>query len=909
MTHRRLDWLLPKWLEDADAYDQSINEDMVTVYYTVAVNIVIFAIFVLFFSWYRRYHPEIYAPKAKLLPHRTPPLLSNSTYFGWIKELYDIDDDVLIKKGGYDILFFIRFYRLAFRIFIYFSIYAWGVLLPINWSADGDSGANSFEVWSMTNIPQGSSRCWYHLIGIYLLTGSTIYFLEQEFVVFTKHRHVYLRQRHAHLRTVLVEGIPHKMRSTVTLGTYFETLYPNAIANVKLGQDLRYLDRLVEQRRVAVSKLERALYANHYGNKRPTVSVGNMLEDVDAIRYYTQLLDDLNESVAKEQESAGKMASNLNNTSKATSIEVIESFLKVTEIGAIKRLLKSKNANMKWMGSRRASTSQQGSSNNLEMEIETFTESPVVLQATEPDAPFKGDFKGYQASSYNYEETKHEKSKYDKMDRSASNIRPLTFYRMSCAEWIWAMWTAPSLFECWRVLKEGRHMEDHGDGYHNREDEEEVYLIAPPEERRMFLSKAFVTFKTFTAATMARQVVHMQLAGHLAISEAPESTDMTWSNLYTTRTELFWRQFIVEVAVLLLIIVWVAPVTLLSFVTSEDAIRSWSPLIDKWCGNAWFESLIELIQPAALVGIMNILPPVLTGLGIIEGMVSFSANQFRSFDRYFTFQVINVFLVTTIAGSVIDCIKDIYEDPSSAFYLLGNSLPKMGGFFTNYLIMKAFTGLGMEITRIPAAFSAFFKWAFTSNVTPRDRNEQVLFGSVRSLSNPGWFPFAKIYAQDTLLVVVCCTYACIAPLILIAGLCYFAGAAYVYKHQMLYVYEPIFETGGKWWPRMARCIVVALMFAQATMIGMMILKETYTEIYFLVGILVFTSVYFWYVNKLYVPLAMQLPLDMAVSMDLEEEAENDLEGVEGYTQPSLRESHVAPDVEFEFFPEKSSIAV
>lgn len=902
MAQRRLDWLLPKWLEDADAYDQSINEDMITVYYTVAVNIVIFVIFVSFFSWYRRYYPEIYAPKARLLPHRTPPLLNNTTYLGWVRELYDIDDDVLIKKGGYDILFFIRFYRLAFRIFIYFAIYAWGVLLPINWSASGDSGANSFEVWSMTNIPQGSNRCWYHLIGIYLLTGTTIYFLEQEFVVFTKHRHVYLRQRHAHLRTVLVEGIPHKMRSTVTLGTYFETLYPNAIAHVRLGQDLRYLDRLVEQRRVAVARLERALYANHYGNKRPTVSVGNMLEDVDAIRYYTQLLDDLNESVAKEQEGAGKMATNLNNTSKATSIEVIESFLKVTEIGAIKRLLKSKNASMKWMGSRRASMSQVASNNNLEMEIETFTESPIVAQSADSGTAYKG----YQ-SSHDYDESKYEKKEFGRYNES--NVRPLTFYRMSCAEWIWAMWTSPSLFECWRVFKEGRNMEDHGDVYHSREDEEEVYLIAPPEERRMFLSKAFVTFKTFTAATMARQVVHMQLAGHLAISEAPESTDMTWSNLYTTRTELFWRQVVVEAAVLLLIIVWVAPVTLLSFVTSEDAIRSWSPLIDKWCGNAWFESLIELIQPAALVGIMNILPPVLTGLGVIEGMISFSSNQFRSFDRYFTFQVINVFLVTTIAGSVIDCIKDIYEDPSSAFYLLGNSLPKMGGFFTNYLIMKAFTGLGMEITRIPAAFSAFFKWAFTSNVTPRDRNEQVLFGSVRSLSNPGWFPFAKIYAQDTLLVVVCCTYACIAPLILIAGLFYFAGASYVYKHQMLFVYEPIFETGGKWWPRMARCIVVALMFAQATMIGMMILKETYTEIYFLVGILIFTSVYFWYVNKLYVPLAMQLPLDMAVSMDLEEEAENDLEGVEGYTQPSMRESHVAPDVEFEFHPEKASVAV
>jgi len=74
-----------------------------------------------------------------------------------------------------------------------------------------------------------------------------------------------------------------------------------------------------------------------------------------------------------------------------------------------------------------------------------------------------------------------------------------------------------------------------------------------------------------------------------------------------------------------------------------------------------FQSLIELLQPGALVGIMNLLPPILTGLAIMEGCISFSKNQFRSFDRYFTFQVINVFLVTTIAGSVIDCLKDIYE--------------------------------------------------------------------------------------------------------------------------------------------------------------------------------------------------------------------------------------------------------
>ena len=215
--------------------------------------------------------------------------------------------------------------------------------------------------------------------------------------------------------------------------------------------------------------------------------------------------------------------------------------------------------------------------------------------------------------------------------------------------------------------------------------------------------------------------------------------------------------------------------------------------------------------------------------------------------------------------------------------------------------MKAFTGLGIEIIRLPAMFSALAKMLFTSNLTPRDRNYPYLMGAVRSMCNPGWFPFAKIYAQDTLLVVVCATYACIAPLSLVAGLCYFYGASLVYKHQMLYVYEPLYETGGKWWPKIARCIVVALIFAQSTMVGMFILKGTYDEIYFLAVIILGTSLYYWYIAKTYEPLASQLPFDMATAIDLDQLTNSDeLAGAEEYIQPSLRAEIVQPEVEFRF---------
>jgi len=108
----------------------------------------------------------------------------------------------------------------------------------------------------------------------------------------------------------------------------------------------------------------------------------------------------------------------------------------------------------------------------------------------------------------------------------------------------------------------------------------------------------------------------------------------------------------------------------------------------------------------------------------------------------------------------------------------------MSGFFTAYILVKAFTGFGTEITRVAARVSALLKCLLTPNITKRERYTAYLGGGVRNLNDPGWFPFGKIYAQDMLLVVICATYASIAPVILIAGLCYFAMAAYFYTYQV-----------------------------------------------------------------------------------------------------------------------------
>ena len=83
-----------------------------------------------------------------------------------------------------------------------------------------------------------------------------------------------------------------------------------------------------------------------------------------------------------------------------------------------------------------------------------------------------------------------------------------------------------------------------------------------------------------------------------------------------------------------------------------------------------------------LVGIQQLLPPLFIQITKAEGLLSFSEVQMKAFSRYFLFQVLNVFLVTSISGSLFDTIAIIIENPETTFEMLGNALPRMSSFFT-----------------------------------------------------------------------------------------------------------------------------------------------------------------------------------------------------------------------------------
>ncbi|CAM9922196.1 unnamed protein product [Discosporangium mesarthrocarpum] len=352
----------------------------------------------------------------------------------------------------------------------------------------------------------------------------------------------------------------------------------------------------------------------------------------------------------------------------------------------------------------------------------------------------------------------------------------------------------------------------------------------------------------------------------MSAEESPEARDIYWINTGTTKKQRSRRRVVVEVFLLSLYCLWVVPTSILYLVLSVDSITSrvaW--IAELYATNSVFKALVEQLQALALLGLMNLLPPLIRTLGILEGSPAESRNQLSVLSRYFYFQVINVFLVTTIVGTLTDTLEEIINTPSKVFTLLGESLPKVTGFFCEYILIKMLFGQWIELSRLIALVQEKIMWLIWPRVTPRDKAATVL--GMRPYFDPGWFNYAKYYAQDLLVVVVCFTYACVNPFILVVGVPYFLTGHITYKHQLLYVYEPLYETGGVFFPKIFRRFVFAVLTAQATMIGILLLKSGYYQAA-VVGVLMVVT---WFAKSAlrgsYEPVALSLPLEIAKVLD------------------------------------------
>ena len=170
------------------------------------------------------------------------------------------------------------------------------------------------------------------------------------------------------------------------------------------------------------------------------------------------------------------------------------------------------------------------------------------------------------------------------------------------------------------------------------------------------------------------------------------------------------------------------------------------------------------------------------------------------------------------AGALWTSLAEIIDHPQQLLVILGQTLPKLAGYFISLLLTKTLAGLPMVLLRMGAlSRMIFLRSCFNkTRLTQRELNEVYRKQPIYY----GWE-----YPTQFLVIIICFTYACISPLVLPVGCAYFFVALLVYKKQALYVYSPTYESGGKMFPQAVSKTLFALIISQLTFIGFTLIRK------------------------------------------------------------------------------------
>jgi hypothetical protein len=865
--HRRLsafDFFLPDSYSNVKVYKET-SMSFATLVVLFAVLSGVFMIFLSCFYHNQKTSPLFTSPRRHRLPKLVPPPLPVDGYVRWIQVCLFLSEEEIIARVGYDSLIFLRFHRLALRCIVKMSVFSCVVLLPLNFTGGGHANAKDlaeyvgslfytdFLRFTMANVVSGSPRLWVHCFAAYLLTAIVCRELLKEYEMFHSIRHRYLLSREPHLRTVLVTNIPRHLRSASKITSYFRHVYPDAVKQVFMCQNLIQLQTLIQERTEVLSSIEKELLVLCRTEKKKLyqqsfwkqlLNFRGRLEDCGVVDATQERLAHLYNELERYNElvEAGEGAADIDyvlanpflmDDPTQRRVLGLPAYAPPTHTGVRPPVNPERNQRGEYPGQQQDVTEMNQDAHGADRGISLRSRSPGNLQTTginiqEGDGLSKdGKPRGGRRKSRirPIARVKHVIRQYARFDRDTSFLgRPIF----------------PS------SAQNDRHIEEH------------INEVT---------DKAFVVMRTFTAATIAIQSMHSSKPGAMHVTTAPEPRDILWNNIYVSKGAHRTRSILGEILVLLIITFYIVPITLVSFLVSESALISTSPRLAQLdAASAFFSAAIALVQPLCIVSLQQLLPPLFMLIGQAEGMPSFSEVQMRAFSRYFLFQVINIFLVTTIAGSFFDTISIIVQSPESAFEMLGTQLPRMSSFFITFVTIKTFIALGVELVRSITLVQAMVRYLFIPNATLRQQRS-IIFGC-RSIDDPGWFPYHKILAQDMLVVVISVVFAVVAPMVLLPCAIFIFFSRIMWTHHHLYVYEAVFESGGQFFPKIFRRFVFGLIIAQMTITGQFILKDARHEAYATIALMFLTYFFLRATRARYDPSSSTLPLEVATVMDI-----------------------------------------
>lgn len=334
------------------------------------------------------------------------------------------------------------------------------------------------------------------------------------------------------------------------------------------------------------------------------------------------------------------------------------------------------------------------------------------------------------------------------------------------------------------------------------------------------LNSIAVEFENQYYAQLAYQIsvhdqpLHFQ-PKHIGVSP----NDIFWPNM-----RMFWWEQLTRLAgavalIIFLIIIWAIPVAFVGFISNLTYLTNKMPWL-KFIYNLpdVLLGLITSLLPTILLSILMMLLPIfIRAMAKLSGCLTLQSIEYFTQQAYFAFQVVQTFLVVTIASSVSSVVTQIIEEPTSALSLLSTNLPKSSNFFISYIILNGFSVSGGILFQI-VTFILFYLFGFL------DKTVRQKYNRYNSLGGMAWGTTYPVYE---VLAIISISYAIISPIILLFTFVSFLFIYLAYMNTLNYITGIGIDLIGINYPRAIFHLMVGVYLGEVCLIGLFAVSKSW----------------------------------------------------------------------------------
>lgn len=362
----------------------------------------------------------------------------------------------------------------------------------------------------------------------------------------------------------------------------------------------------------------------------------------------------------------------------------------------------------------------------------------------------------------------------------------------------------------------------------------------------------FIEFRTQAEAEWAAQV----LTHHQGLHMSPRYIgirpgEVIWTSLAIPWWQKVIRRYAVLAFITAMIVFWAIPVGVVGVISNVQELKTISFL-------TWLDKVPSIIMgvitgllPSVLLAIlMSLVPIVMRLCARLSGEPSLSRVELFTQNAYFAFQVIQVFLVTTMTSAASAVAKQIADNPGSVTSILSSNLPKASNFYISYFIVQGLTIAAAVISQVVGfvIFSILYKYLAG---TPR-----ALYNKWANLSAISWGSTLPVYTNITVIAI---TYACIAPLVLGWATLAMALFYFAWRYNVLFVTDTQIDTRGLIYPRAIKQLFTGIYLSEICLIGLFAVSAVPGPLVLMVVFLIFTVLFHISLNTALNPLLYNLP--------------------------------------------------